>query len=149
MGRAGIAPKEVLTEVQRAFFPYDVSILKNEKSLKRALHRIETVRDELLPQMGAGDAHYLMKLFEVRAITFITELILRTSLMRTESRAGHFRADYPNRDNDHWLCWIIAELDNNGEMTFRTKPVPLDDYEHKPSRYYSDNFTYPDISHLL
>jgi len=149
LGKAGIAPKEVLTEVQKAFFPYDVSILKNEKSLKRALHKIENIRDELLPRMGAGDAHYLMKLIEVRAITFITELILRTSLMRTESRAGHFRADYPRRDNENWLCWIIAELNDTGEMTLRKKEVPLDAYKHKPSHYYSDNFIYPDISHLL
>jgi len=147
--RQGIPPKEVLTEIQGAFFPYDVSILKNAKSLERALGKMTRIRDELLPKMGARDPHYLMKLLEVQSMTRITELMLRSSLMRQESRAGHFRADYPNRNNEDWLSWNIASLDHEGEYTFRKKPVPVDQYEIQPTKYYSENFAFPDVSHLL
>jgi len=149
LGKTGIPPKEVLTQVQQAFFPYDVCILKNEKSLLRALRRLQHIRHNLLPKMGARDPHYLMKLFEVQSITRITELILSSSLMREESRAGHFRADFPQRNNKDWLCWIIARLDRDGEFVFRNEPVPIETYPIKPTRYYSENFIYPDVSHLL
>jgi succinate dehydrogenase/fumarate reductase flavoprotein subunit len=145
LGRAGIPPKEVLREIQEIVFPYDVCILKNERSLKEALRKMERVNDELLPQMTANDAHYLLKLIEVQAIAFLAELYLRTSLMRTESRAGHYREDYPDRDNENWLGWIIAE--RKGETaSFRTEPVPLERYKIKPDRYYMDNFNFPRTS---
>jgi len=142
MGKAGIPPKEVLSKIQEVIFPYDVCILKSRSSLTRALDRIGNIKNELLPQMFAENPHYLMKLMEVRAIAFISELYLKTSLMRTETRAGHYREDYPERDNKNWLRWIIVNQ-KNGDLNFHTEPVPLDRYRFKPTRYYMDNFKFP------
>lgn len=142
--KAGLSPKEVLMEIQKTVFPYDVSILKNEKSLNDALRKIEQLKNEMLPQMTAQDAHYLLKWIEVQAIAFVAELYLRTSLMRKETRAGHFREDFPDRNNEKWLCWIIAKRQGD-HISFRTEPVPLERYEIKPDRYYMDNFNFPKI----
>jgi succinate dehydrogenase / fumarate reductase flavoprotein subunit len=122
----------------------NVSILKNEKSLNDALRKIEQLKNEMLPQMTAQDAHYLLKWIEVQAIAFVAELYLRTSLMRKETRAGHFREDFPDRNNEKWLCWIIAKRQGD-HISFRTEPVPLERYEIKPDRYYMDNFNFPKI----
>jgi len=75
----------------------------------------------------------------------LAEIYLRASLMRKESRAGHFREDYPNRDNENWLRWIFVEL-KEGDLSFRTEPVPLNRYKIKPHRYYMDNFNFPQIN---
>jgi succinate dehydrogenase/fumarate reductase flavoprotein subunit len=137
--KPGISPKSVLTKIQQAVFPYDVCILKNETSLKNALDRIERIKREDLPQMTAADGHYLMKLVEVQAITFITELFLRASLMRTETRAGHYREDYPNRDDENWMKWIVINQ-GDGKINLQTEPVPIHKYPFKPVHYYMDNF---------
>lgn len=142
LGRAGILPKEVLTEIQRAIFPYDVCILKNQNSLKRALDKIMHIKEELLPRMTAEDPHYLMKLIEVKGITFISECYLRASLLRTESRAGHYREDYPGRNDEEWLKWIVINLEED-KLNLRTEPVPFERYKFKPTRYYMDNFRFP------
>lgn len=142
LGRIGIPPKEVIRDLQETIFPADVCILKNEVSLNKALARVESIRDELLPQMGAIDSHYLMKMIEVRGMILLTELFLRASLMRTESRAGHYREDYSNYDDTNWLSWIIISRDGE-KLSLRTEPVPFDRYKFKPTRYYSDNFTFP------
>jgi succinate dehydrogenase / fumarate reductase flavoprotein subunit len=139
LGRTGISPKQVLREIQQAVFPYDVCIIKSETSLNNALAKIERLKNEAIPQMAAADAHYLMKLVEVQAIAFVTELFLRASLMRTETRAGHYREDYPHRDNKNWLKWIVASQ-KDGKLDLRTEPVPFDKYKFKPARYYMDNF---------
>lgn len=142
LGKVGIEPEEVQLEIQNTVFPWDVVILKNETSLKRALKKIENIRDELLPQMGAGDVHYLVELIEVRNMTLIAEAMLRASLMRTESRASHHREDYPNRDDNNWLKWIVVSY-SDAKLSLYTEPLPLDRYKFKPSRYYSDNFEIP------
>lgn len=142
MGKAGITPKKVLREIQEIVFPYDVCILKNEKSLNNALGKIERLNNEVLPQMTAGDAHYLTKLIEVQSIAFLTELYLRASLMRRESRAGHYREDYPDHDDKNWLKWIVISQ-KDSKINLRTEPVPFDRYKFKPTRYYMDNFQFP------
>lgn len=140
--KPGIPPKKVLREIQKVVFPYDVSILKKETSLKKALSQLDRIREELLPRMGALDAHYLMKLMEVRSIFLMSELFVRASLTRTESRAGHYREDYPTRDDAKWLGQILV-TQKGGEIDLRVKPLPVDRYKIKPTRYYSDNFNFP------
>ena len=140
LGKTGIDPEEALTELQRAIFP--VFILKNESNLKGALSKVESIRDDLLPKMGASDLHHLAKLKGVRSMTLVAELILRASLMRTETRASHYREDYPNRDDKNWLKWIMVSQ-QEGQLNFRLEPLPLDKYQHKTWRCYSDNFKIP------
>jgi succinate dehydrogenase/fumarate reductase flavoprotein subunit len=148
LNQEGIPPSEVLKEIREAVFPQDVAILKNEKSLSKALVKIEGIRNELVPMMGAKEPHYLMKAIEAREIALVSELYLRTSLMRKESRAGHYRVDFPDRDNENWFCWILVSQEGD-KIVLNTKPVPLEKYPIKPSKYYSDNFHYPDVTGLL
>jgi succinate dehydrogenase / fumarate reductase, flavoprotein subunit len=140
--KSGIMPKEVLRQIQKVVFTHDVSILKREASLKQALSELERIKAEALPRMGAPDAHYLMKLMEVRSIFLMSELYVRASLARRESRAGHYREDYPERDDANWMNAIMAGQ-KDGEINLRKEPVPIDRYKIKPTRYYSDNFTFP------
>ncbi|MBI5443111.1 MAG: FAD-binding protein [Deltaproteobacteria bacterium] len=142
-GRADRGPtaSEALDEIRRAIFGQDVALLKHSASLTRALSRIEELRAEVLPRVEAKDPHGLMRKIEVQEIGLVAELFLRASLMRAESRAGHFRLDHPDRDDANWMCWILAGLDGDG-IKLRTKPVPLDRYPVRPTRYYSDNFTF-------
>ena len=142
LGKEGLTPKEVLTSIQKTVFPYGVSILKNERSLQAALKELERIREEDLPRMVATDPHYLLKLHETRGVAFVSEMYVRASLERKETRAGHYREDYPERDNEHWLKWI-EQKQVDGKREVHTVPVPLNDYPIKPYRYYMDNFSWP------
>jgi succinate dehydrogenase/fumarate reductase flavoprotein subunit len=142
LGKRGIPPKEILREIQEIMYPYNVCILKNEKSLTNAFNNIEKLKADFLPLMTAQTPHYLLKLKEIEAIAFLSELYLKSSLKRTESRAGHYREDYPDRDDKKWLKWIILYQDE-GKLKTRAEPVPFDKYKFKPTRYYMDNFRFP------
>lgn len=139
--REGFTPKEILTEIQQVMFPYNVSILKTEAALHDALSRLKTIQLEKIPRMAAKDPHYLLKLREVQGVAFISELYLRASLERKESRAGHFREDYPQRD-DRYLGWLTIEQGEGGRPSFNWEPVPVDTYKYPIEKYYSDNFTF-------
>ena len=141
LGKAGLLPSEVLKKIREVVFPCEVCILKTEASLTRALKEMENIKIDLLPRMVAADTHYLMKLIEVKSIALMTERYLRASLMRTESRAGHYREDYPKRDDNNWLKWIIVTQEGN-ELRLRTEAVPFERYKFKPTRFYMDNFTF-------
>ena len=67
-------------------------------------------------------------------MALIAELMLRASLNRTESRASHYREDYPARNCTDWMKWIIVGK-TGGKISLRTEPVPLDRYKFKPTTF--------------
>ena len=135
----GLRPLDVLSEVQKAVFPYDVLILKSESKVKQALSDVERIEHELIPHMGARDCRELMRLNETRCITKLLLLFLRASMLRTETRGSHYREDYPKRDDINWMKWIKVTHQAD-RVRFDYDPVPLEKYKHKVDRFYMDNF---------
>ncbi len=103
--RKGIDTKDLMREAQEIVFPADVCLIKSDAALKKALKRVEYAR-ELEAQMTASDPRDLCKYYEAKTMLMRSELFVRSSLMRTENRAGHYREDYPERNNTDWLAWI-------------------------------------------
>lgn len=135
-----LTPKQVLTSIQKAIFPYDVSIIKNGKALERAQRELERIHEEYLPRMYAPDPHYLLKLREVESICFVSLLFVRASQMRKETRAGHYREDYPAM-NPNGAAWLLLKP-NGGDGEFHWLSVPFGKYRHKLTRCYQDNFNF-------
>ena len=123
--------------------PVDVCILKTEEGLSLSLSRLEAFKAEALAGAGAADPHYLVKLTEARSMTLLTEMYRRASLLRRESRSGHYRADHPQRDDARGPAWIEIRRRPEG-MDLNFRPVPLERYPVRPYRYYMDNFAFPD-----
>ena len=92
--------------------------------------------------MVATDPHYLLKLHYTRGVAFVSEMYVRASLERKATRAGHYREDYPVRD-DSQLAWLCLRKDADSKPEFFRVPVPLEKYKHPVTRYYQDNFAFP------
>lgn len=136
-----LTPKEVLTKIQSVVFPYDVSIVKNGKALEKAIAAIEQIRNEELPRMYAKDPHYLLKLREVEAICFVSELFVRASNERKETRAGHYREDFPAFDANG-PAWLYISKGKDGKPAFKWEKVPLQAYKIPLTRCYQNNFNF-------
>lgn len=121
---------EITRMLQRIMFSYDTSILKSEKSLKRAMRGIETIRSDELPKAKVPDLHEFIKFKETENMLLTAELFLKASQLREESRSDHKREDFPEADNKKWLKWIVF----NKELPegYRLEELPWEKYTYQP-----------------
>lgn len=121
--KSGFGSDWVLQMVQNLMTPYYVLQVKKADRLEAALTFCMFMKNNLVPMMRTADPHGLRMANEVRNMVDCAEANLRTALFRTESRGGHYREDYPRRDDPNWLAWIVVKPED-GEMKLRKKPLP-------------------------
>lgn len=100
--------------------------------MKKALQRVEEIRDNDIPLLCAYDPHYLKAAHEAYNLTLTAEIHLKTAIRRRESRVA-LREDFPCVDNLNWLKWIEV-IKENGDMKLTTKDVPVETYPLKLER---------------
>jgi len=76
----------------------------------------------------------LVRNLELRSMLDIAEATSYASLWRKESRGGHFRTDYPSRNDDDYLVHTMIYRGNSG-LEIKTKPVKLGIFEVKERKY--------------
>ena len=128
--RQGLLPRSVNEDIETIW--ESIEIVRSEKALQGAIEKTEELERETVPRLWANDYHTLAGVLGIiNKISFL-QLFCKSALMRTESRGGHYRLDYPHRDDEKWLRWVICQQTRRGSELW-TEPVPFEKYPLKPS----------------
>jgi L-aspartate oxidase len=103
-------------ELRRFMWDY-VGIVRTNKRLERALHRAQLLKQEINDYYG----NYKVSpdLLELRNLVVVAELIIRSAMLRKESRGLHFTLDYPEPSDDCLSPTILVP--NAGEKDVSRK----------------------------
>jgi succinate dehydrogenase / fumarate reductase flavoprotein subunit len=116
-----------------------VSVFRTGAGLREALSAIRTLRDRYervkIDDHGARFNTDLLEALELGGLLDLAEATAATCLHRTESRGGHYREDYPKRDDAHWLAHALICRREDGAHEFRHKPVVITRFPPKERAY--------------
>jgi L-aspartate oxidase len=71
-----------------------LGIVRNKINLEKALSRFENI------SLNFGDHNFKYNRLKIKNLATVCSLVAKAALMRTESRGGHIREDFPNENPD-------------------------------------------------
>jgi len=116
----------------------NAGVFRNDASLRQAFNDIVQLREQYL-DIAIEDRSQafnteLMDALELGNLLDIALIAVASALSRKESRGGHYREDYPERDDEFHTYHTLAYLINNN-VELDTKPVVQKGY-HPTTRTY-------------
>lgn len=104
-----------------------VGIVRREDDMRQALGDIAALRGRAARVSVPGNREYnpgWHTALDLPNLLTVSEAITRSALERKESRGGHFRDDYPDKDPACAHFNILLRQDIGGDMTVTREPLP-------------------------
>jgi succinate dehydrogenase / fumarate reductase flavoprotein subunit len=116
----------------------DVGVFRTEEGMKAALDKVVELKERFknvkVHDTGKIFNTELLNAWEMENLLDMAEVITASALNRKESRGGHARDDYAERDDENWLKHTLV-WNKDGKLTIGYKPVVMTRFEPKKRVY--------------
>jgi succinate dehydrogenase / fumarate reductase flavoprotein subunit len=132
---------DIRTALQRSM-DRNAAVFRTEETLKQALNDIHGLKERYaqirLQDKGKRFNSELLEAIELGFLLELAEVTVVGALNRRETRGGHAREDYPNRDDTNYLRHTMAykqDSDLLSDIRLDFKPVVQTRYEPQERKY--------------
>jgi succinate dehydrogenase / fumarate reductase flavoprotein subunit len=125
-GAQGEGPYQVQYALQEMMQDL-VGIVRSEAEMQRALAGLEALRDRARRVGVGGHREYnpgWHAALDLPNLLLVSEAVTRAAIERRESRGGHFREDYPEKDAAFGKVNIVLRKGRDGRMELTRAPIP-------------------------
>ncbi|TRO62783.1 succinate dehydrogenase flavoprotein subunit [Streptomyces sp. IB201691-2A2] len=121
----------------------NVMVFRTEQTIKTAVEKLAELRERYknvsIQDKGKRFNTDLLEAVELGNLLDLAEVMAVSALARKESRGGHYREDYPNRDDVNFMRHTMAyrEVGDDGTESIRLdyKPVVQTRYQPMERKY--------------
>jgi succinate dehydrogenase / fumarate reductase, flavoprotein subunit len=128
---------DIANEMKKVMFD-DVGVFRTEEGMQRALDKLAELRERFkhirVQDTGKIFNTDLLNAWELANLLELAEVVTLSALNRKESRGGHAREDYPDRDDKNWLKHTLA-WKRGADIEIGYKPVTITKYQPKERVY--------------
>jgi len=104
---------EAIAQPLRRLATEEMLVARTHESLARLLDQVVETR-RALSLADARRPPDLVKALELENMLLVAEMTARAAMMRTESRGGHYRVEFPDRNDRDWLRVIRIRTSEAG-----------------------------------
>lgn len=114
-------------------------IYRQQENLQTGIKRLEKLEQDYHQNLGITDRstifnRELINALELNSLIRVGKIILHSALWRQESRGAHYRTDFPDRDDQHYLKHSLSYI-SEGEVHTSQRPVNLSLLTINPARF--------------
>ncbi len=131
-------PAAKLRKSMQEVMMMNVGVFRTDQLLSEALEKLRELKKQFanvyVSDRGKRFNTDLLETWELKNLLDLAEVTTLSALNRTESRGGHARDDYPQRDDANWLKHTFIWQDGDN-FRFGYKPVTIGRYQPQARVY--------------
>jgi succinate dehydrogenase / fumarate reductase flavoprotein subunit len=104
-----------------------VGIVRKDAEMQTALDGLEKLRERARRVGVGGHREYnpgWHAAIDLPNLLLVSEAVTRSAIERRESRGGHFREDYPDKDPAFGKVNLVIRKGKDGRMELSRVPIP-------------------------
>src|SRR5918998_1198884 len=115
-------PLRIHNQVQQ-IMQENAGIIREARKLEKAIKKISELekiyysKSSVLKRFGKYEK--VVSTWEVKSALVVCQAVLRSALMRQESRGAHYRSDFPDRDDRNWKVNIYCRKGGRDMVLFK------------------------------
>ena len=114
------------------------SVFREQQGLEKARDKVLELQQRFMDcGLSVRERRYnmeLMEAIECEHLLNLAAVTIESALFRRESRGAHYREDFPQRDDQNFLCHTLAFGESQG-MRIETKPVRITRFQPVERKY--------------
>ncbi len=124
-GASAQNPFQVMYDLQEMMQSL-VGIVRREDEMQKAMEGLTQLQQRAAQVGTPGNRDYnpgWHTALDLKHLLTVSEAITRSAIDRKESRGGHFRDDYPDKDPAQAKYNVVTSLGPDGQMQLRHEPI--------------------------
>ncbi|MEN9923683.1 MAG: hypothetical protein RIS09_1197 [Actinomycetota bacterium] len=128
----------ILRKAMQETMDLNAQVYRTEETLKQALADVQSLKERYksisISDKGLRYNTDLLEAVELGFLLDLAESLVVSALARKETRGGHAREDYPERDDENFMKHTMAYLTEDG-VKLDYKPVVITRYQPMERKY--------------